>query len=53
MLAMGGEAATAIDLPAAARFLGEALGVPSDLIRNELPPLPQPEMETANDLTLS
>jgi hypothetical protein len=34
VLAMGGEAATAIDLPAAARFLGQALGVPSDLIRS-------------------
>lgn len=38
VMAMGPEAATAVDLPAAARFLGSALGVPSDLIRNELPP---------------
>lgn len=38
VLAMGPEAAGAINLPQAARFLGEALGVPSDLIRKELPP---------------
>ncbi len=37
VLAMGPAAQEAIDLPRAARFLGEALGVPSDLIRNELP----------------
>lgn len=35
VLAMGGEASAAINFPAAARFLGEAMGVPSDLIRNE------------------
>ena len=35
VLAMGGEAALAVDLPRAARFLGEALGVPSDLIRKD------------------
>ncbi len=40
VLAMGPEAAVAVNLPQAARFLGEALGVPSDLIRNELPTLP-------------
>lgn len=37
VLAMGPEAASAINLPQAARFLGDALGVPSDLIRKELP----------------
>lgn len=37
VLAMGPEASTAINLPRAARFLGDALGVPSDLIRKELP----------------
>jgi len=37
VLAMGPAAQEALDLPRAARFLGEALGVPSDLIRNELP----------------
>lgn len=37
VLSMGPEAASAIDLPRAARYLGEALGVPSDLIRKELP----------------
>ncbi len=37
VLAMGPEASEAINLPAAARFLGQALGVPSDLIRNERP----------------
>lgn len=36
VLAMGPEAATAINLPAAARFLGEALGVSSDLIRKDV-----------------
>lgn len=35
-LAMGPEASTAIDLAGAARFIGEALGVPSDLIRKDL-----------------
>lgn len=39
VLAMGSEASRAVNLPAAARFLGEALGVPSDLIQKELPPL--------------
>lgn len=36
--AMGAEAMTAVNLPQAARFLGEALGVPSDLIRKDVPP---------------
>jgi hypothetical protein len=36
VLAMGGDAAVAVDLPRAARFLGEALGVPSDLIRKDI-----------------
>jgi len=35
-LAMGPEAAAAVDLAASARFIGEALGVPSDLIRKDL-----------------
>jgi hypothetical protein len=35
VLAMGPEAASAINLPAAARFLGDALGVSSDLIRKD------------------
>lgn len=35
VIAMGGDAATALNLPQAARFLGDALGVPSDLIRPE------------------
>lgn len=46
VLAMGPEAATAVDLRQAARFLGEALGVPSDLIRKELP-IPQLPAEEA------
>ncbi len=33
-LAMGGDAANSVDLGAAARFLGEALGVPGNLIRH-------------------
>jgi len=39
VLAMGPEASQAINLPQAARFLGDALGVPNDLIRKELPQL--------------
>ncbi len=39
VLAMGPEAAAAINLPQAARFLGDALGVPSDLIRKDTPQL--------------
>lgn len=35
VLGMGGDAATAIDMQRAAQYLGEALGVPSDLIRKE------------------
>ncbi len=36
VLSMGPEAAQSVDLPAAARFLGEALAVPSDLIRTNI-----------------
>ncbi len=36
VLGMGDEAAMVVDIPRAARFLGEALGVPSDLIRKEI-----------------
>lgn len=36
-LAMGPEAAAAVNLPVAVRFLADALGVPSDLVRKELP----------------
>lgn len=43
VLAMGGDAASAVNLPEAARYLGEALGVPSDLIKGELPPLADTE----------
>lgn len=39
VLALGPEAQKAADLPRIARHLGEAMGVPSDLIRKELPPL--------------
>lgn len=35
--AMGAEALSAVNLPQAARVLGDALGVPSDLISNQLP----------------
>ena len=38
-VAMGAEAAAAIDMAAAARHLGTALGVPSDLIRTSSPDL--------------
>ncbi len=44
VLAMGGEAAMSIDLPAAARFLGEALAVPSDLIRSDI--VPETDLDT-------
>ncbi len=36
VLAMGAEASMSIDLPAAARFLGDALAVPSDLMKSEV-----------------
>lgn len=39
VLAMGGAATGAVNLDAAARFLGEALGVPSDLIGGAQPPV--------------
>ena len=45
VLAMGPEAASAVDLARAARFLGDALGVPSDLIRKELPPMTTQETQ--------
>lgn len=49
-LSMGAEAASAIDLPAAARYLGKALGVPSDLIREDvpLPILNETELQQSN-----
>jgi hypothetical protein len=34
-LGLGSEAASVVDIPRAARFLGEALGVPSDIIRKD------------------
>ncbi len=43
--AMGAEAAQAVDYARAARFLGEALAVPSDLIIKELPPIIQEDGE--------
>ena len=36
VLSMGGDAVSAVNMSATARFLGEALGVPSDLIHNNL-----------------
>ena len=44
-MAMRPEAQTAIDLAASARFIGEALGVPSDLIRKDLSALTNPQDE--------
>ncbi len=41
--AMGAEASASIDMPAAARFLGEAMAVPSNLIRNDIDVLPMSE----------
>lgn len=51
---MGPDAAASVNLPAAVRFLGDALGVPSDLIRKELPfaatpILPEPETPLEED----
>ncbi len=37
VLAMGPAASSAINLPEAARFLGEAMGVPGDLMVNDIP----------------
>lgn len=47
VLAMGPEASASINLPQAARFLGDALGVPSDLIRKDLPTLQDAIQELA------
>ncbi|MCB9988622.1 MAG: head-tail connector protein [Rhodospirillales bacterium] len=46
VMAMGPEATLSVNLPEAARYLGEALGVPADLIRKEI--LPQPQEGTNN-----
>jgi len=46
--AMGAEAMQSVDYGRAARFLGDALAVPSDLIIKELPPLPN---ATRNPIT--
>ncbi len=37
VIAMGPQAALSVNMPRAAQFLGEALGVPSDLIQKEIP----------------
>lgn len=53
-LSMGGAAAESVDLGAAARFLGEALGVPGNLIRHPEAFLPEPEKQvltTSSDST--
>lgn len=47
VLSMGPEASSAINLPQAARFLGDALGVPSDLIRKDIPELDLGELVSA------
>lgn len=47
VIAMGPEASAAINLPQAARFLGDALGVPSDLIRKDIPQLDIEELVQA------
>ena len=49
--AMGPEALAAVNLPQAARFLGDALGVPSDLILNDAQP--SQTMEILNDELLA
>ena len=50
VLAMGPEASTAINLPQAARFIGDALGVPSDLIRKDIPQLDLNEIVQAAEV---
>lgn len=51
VIAMGPEASSAVDLARAARFLGEALGVPSDLIRKEiLPPVVPVQEQGVSDV---
>ena len=56
VIAMGPEAALSIDLFRAAQYLGDALGVPSDLIRKELPmpslQMPQEEGESENAISI-
>lgn len=47
-MSLGGEAASTVDMAAAARHLGAALGVPADLIRKELP---MPSMIPTETLT--
>lgn len=49
VMAMGGDALSAVNLPQAARVLGDALGVPSDLILNELPKETDHEAISAED----
>lgn len=52
VLRMGPEASAAIDLAQAARFLGDALGVPVDLIKQPLPALEiTPEQEINHALS--
>ncbi len=46
VMAMGAEAQANVDMPATVRFLGDALAVPSDLIRSEILPEILPEAET-------
>ena len=48
-LSLGPEAASAIDLAAATRYLGKALGVPSDLIREDII-LPQTETNLSDTI---
>jgi len=49
VMAMGPEATASIDLPAAARFLGEALAVPSDLIKSQILPDLSPLVDAAQE----
>lgn len=41
---MGAEASLSINVPQTAKFIGEALGIPSDLVRQEILPLPHAEV---------
>jgi len=50
VLAMGPEASAAMNLPQAARFLAEALGVPSDLVRTDVVALSGPVMQAPSGL---
>ncbi len=50
VMSMGAEATANIDIPAAVRFLGDALAVPSDLMRSEILPESPSEITTETNV---